>query len=138
MQTFIIDDDSIIHFLTKHTLKAANYPGDITCFLSAKEALQVLLQNFPANVPQVIFLDLNMPVMNGWEFLDALVPYQQQLLGQCKIYILTSSVDLSDISKSEEYELVCGYINKPLDQVSVKAIVAQLESKLEKVTTLTE
>jgi len=129
MQTFIIDDDSIIHFLTKHTLQKAKYPGSITSFLSAKEALRVLVQDIPTNIPQVIFLDLNMPVMNGWEFLEALTSYKQQLLGRCRIYILTSSVDLSDIAKAETFEFVGGYINKPLTPANIKAVLAPMENE---------
>jgi len=133
LETFIIDDDNIIHFLTTHTLKAANYPGNITSFLSAREALECLLPNILVNVPQVIFLDLNMPEMNGWEFLAALAPYKYQLLNQCRIYILTSSLDMADIAMSEECELVGGYINKPLDQTSIKQVLDQIENMYEKV-----
>ena len=138
MKTFIIDDDNIMHFLTKHLLQAAGYPGKLTSFLSAEEALEVLLRDMPANVPQVILLDLNMPGMNGWEFLDALTPYSGQLRGLCQIYILTSSVDLSDLAKSEMYDLVCGFMNKPIDQVSIETVMTQLNYQPANVITLPE
>ena len=126
MKTFIIDDDTISMYLAKHILKATGYPEEVCCFLSAENALQELLQNIPTDVPQVIFLDLNMPGMNGWKFLEELTPYKQQLLGRCQIYILTSSVDLSDIAKSEEFELVRKFMNKPISSAEVQAVMSEL------------
>ncbi len=66
MKIFIIDDDNISIYLTIHGLKSAGFSENISSFLSAEEALQALLQKMATDVPQVIFLDLNMPGMNGW------------------------------------------------------------------------
>src|SRR5687768_1494672 len=112
MKTYIIDDDDMSIFLTKHCLTQAGFPGIISSFLSAEEALSTIVAEMPTTIPWVIFLDLNMPGMSGWEFLDELAPYKQQLLGRCHIYILTSSLDISDTAKSQEYELVRGLIHK--------------------------
>lgn len=129
MKIFIIDDDNISIYLTIHVLKSAGFSENISSFLSAEEALQALLQKMATDVPQVIFLDLNMPGMNGWEFLEALAPYKQQLLGLCRIYVLTSSLDLSDSAKSEEYELVCGFIHKTIDEADIEVICSSLEEQ---------
>lgn len=138
MKTFIIDDDNISMYLAKHILKATGYPEEVCCFLSAENALQELLQDIPTNVPQIIFLDLNMPGMNGWKFLEALTPYKQQLLGRCQIYILTSSVDLSDITKAEEFELVRKFLNKPIGSAEIKAIMSEVENEPAKYTNASE
>ncbi|MDB5264174.1 MAG: response regulator [Adhaeribacter sp.] len=129
MKTFIIDDDNISIYLTKHIIQATAFSKDITSFLSAEDALEVMLKDFPANMPEIIFLDLNMPGMNGWEFLEELAPYKTQLSGHCRIYILTSSLNVSDTTKSENYELVCGLIHKTIDQADLEAIMEQLEEQ---------
>lgn len=126
MKTYIIDDDQISIFLTKHCLTEAGFPGDFLSFLSAEKALNTILEEMPTAIPQVILLDLNMPGMSGWEFLDELVPFNPQLLGRCHIYILTSSLDISDTAKSKEYELVKGLIHKVIKLEDVQTILYQL------------
>ncbi|MCC9167712.1 response regulator [Pontibacter harenae] len=128
MKTYIIDDDRISIYLSTMEVQTAGYTGEVIPFLSAEEALSALLHDID-NVPEIIFLDLNMPVMDGWEFLEALAPYKEKLLGKCWIYILTSSLVLSDTSKSEEYDLVCGLIHKPLDVTDVQVILSQLKER---------
>lgn len=128
MKTFIIDDDTISIYLTRHILKVAGLPGEICTFLSAEEALHDIIRALPTNLPQLIFLDLNMPAMDGWEFLDALAPYKDHLLDHCRIYILTSSLDVSDTAKAKDYALVYGLIHKPIEQEDVQAILAELAS----------
>lgn len=129
MQTCIIDDDNISVYLTKHILRLAGISDNITSFLSAEKALDFLKQHVSDNLPELIFLDLNMPVMNGWEFLEALSPYEQQLTGKCHIYILTSSLDLSDTVRAKDYAMVSGLIHKPLNQVDVQVILSQIEEE---------
>lgn len=130
MKTLIIDDDKISLFLTRQTLAEAGYTGDTLSFLSSEEALSALLQDLAADIPRLILLDLNMPRMDGWEFLEALRPYTQQLLGRCRIYILTSSLDLSDTARSEEELLVCGVIHKPMAPSDIQVILSQLGIKV--------
>jgi len=129
MKTYIIDDEEISLYLTRFMLVEENFSDDITSFLSAEEALEVLLPDLATTIPQVIFLDLNMPGMNGWEFLDALTPYKEQLLGRCQIYVLTSSLDLNDMAKSKKYELICGFIHKAIGQADIKEILTHLQKQ---------
>ncbi|GAA4032322.1 response regulator [Hymenobacter glaciei] len=121
MKTYLIDDDSLAVYLTEQLLRAEGFSNCICTFRSAQEALDKLLGK-KQRVPQIVFLDLNMPLMNGWQFLDALTPYEEALRGNCHIYILTSSLALKDLEKSKQYELVAGLIHKPLDGEEIRAI----------------
>jgi CheY-like chemotaxis protein len=127
MHTLIIDDDTIGVFLTERLLKREAFSADIVAFSSAAEALAFLRQAVPDEWPRVIFLDLNMPVMDGWEFLAALQPLEAQLRERCRIYILTSSLAQSDTSRVDEFGLVAGLIHKPIDSVQIQTVRAQLE-----------
>lgn len=129
MKTYLIDDDYISNFLTEHALIKEKFSENITSFLSAEEALDALRQRMPMDIPDVIFLDLNMPVMNGWEFLEALAPHESELLGKCRIYILTSSLALSDTDRAKDYALVSGLIHKPIDREDIKTVMAQIEDE---------
>ena len=126
MKTYLIDDDKLGIYLTEQLLRAEGFSNSICTFQSAREALDTLVQEKEETTPRVVFLDLNMPLMNGWQFLDALNPYRARLLGRCFIYILTSSLALTDLEKSRHYDLVAGLIHKPIDSGEIRAIQSQL------------
>jgi CheY-like chemotaxis protein len=128
MKTYLIDDDHMAIFLARHLLQSEGFSTAISAFESAEAALAELLTHKPEDLPRVIFLDLNMPVMNGWQFLEALAPHAATLRGRCTIYILTSSLALADLEKSKRYQLVEGLIHKPLDRSELRAIRDQLEA----------
>jgi CheY-like chemotaxis protein len=128
MKTYLIDDDDMALFLARHLLQSEDFSTTICAFQSAEAALAALLAHAPADLPRVVFLDLTMPGMNGWQFLEALAPHADTLRGRCFIYILTSSLALADLEKSRRYELVEGLIHKPLDRSELRAIRAQLEA----------
>jgi CheY-like chemotaxis protein len=126
MDILLIDDDVIGIFLTERLLQKESFFGKIGSFTSAESALDFLNQAPVADYPRVIFLDLNMPLVDGWDFLEALRPLEAQLLGRCRIYILTSSLAHSDTSRVKDYPLVWGLIHKPIDQLQIQSIQSQL------------
>ncbi len=101
----------------------------VTSFQSPVEALAFLQRQIPAGLlPQVILLDLNMPLIGGWELLKELQPHQVQLQGQCAIYLLSSSLDPSDIARAKEHPLVTQLIQKPLDSRKIHEIHEQVQT----------
>ena len=129
MKTYLIDDDSLSNYLTQNLLRVEGFSSAISTFESAEAALKRLLGQGSAEVPRVVFLDINMPVMNGWQFLDALTPFKNKLLGRCHIFVLTSSLALADMEKAKTYDLVTGLIHKPIDSKEIHAIQSLLQQE---------
>jgi len=123
---YLIDDDVISLYLAEQVLELADFAEDIRLFSTAESALNSLVEHLPTQLPQVIFLDLNMPHMDGWDFLQALEPHAAALQGRCLIYILTSSLALADTARAKDFPLVAGVLYKPLDEQDLQAITARL------------
>jgi CheY-like chemotaxis protein len=115
-RVYLIDDDPTFNFITKLLLKKISFAEEIIDFSDASEALARLQRqsSTPHLLPDLIFLDLNMPGMDGWDFLDVYKTLPNHFLQTCKLYILTSSIDPSDKSKSLSYQCVTDFITKPL------------------------
>lgn len=123
MHTLLIDDDPIATFLTERLLRQEGLSDTAASFRSAPEALAFLLRQIPAGlVPQVILLDLNMPLVSGWDFLDLLKRHEVQLQDQCFVYLLTSSMAPADEARAKTYPLVAGVLHKPLDKRQIQQI----------------
>lgn len=121
----IVDDDSIYQFTAKRIIQLSSPSSTIRQFNSGSDALDYLARNrqIHENLPDVLLLDINMPVTDGWMFLDA---YQKMRSSICKdimIYVVTSSIDSRDISHAKQYPEVRGYISKPLGADKVKEIL---------------
>ena len=115
LRVVLIDDDPISTFVTEKLIeKNVHEPVQFFKFTSAKEALGKLVELRP----NYLFLDLNMPEMNGWDFLDSL---NGESVGT-DIYILSSSVDERDINRASTYSLVKDYLSKPLIKKSISMI----------------
>lgn len=122
MKVFIIDDEQISVFLTRGMLALEGFTSGIETFMPALEALQALTERKKENMPDVILLDLNMPVMDGWQFLDTIRAFEPGFMDKSKVYILTSSLDHSDLVKAQNYPAVAGYFNKPISIQDIKKI----------------
>ena len=125
MKIWIIDDEQVSLFLTHQVIISSGYTEDIHSFLSAEEALSTLMATNEHERPAIILLDMNMPVMSGWEFLDAIVPLWNEFREKSKIFILTSSLDFSDGAIAKDHPLVAGCILKPFKGDSLKLITSQ-------------
>jgi CheY-like chemotaxis protein len=123
----LVDDDEINNFISIKLIKKALANAEISACLNGKIAIDELTQiqkTDPNKLPDFILLDINMPIMNGWEFLDEYKRLNIDATGKSKIYIISSSVFSNDISKARSYPLVKNFISKPL---SVEKIREMLE-----------
>ena len=130
---FLIDDNETFNLIHVRTMEKANFAEKIKTFDNANAALDDLRQLsgiYPDEFPDMIFLDINMPVMNGWEFLNELRKFSDSLLENCKVFMLTSSIDQNDIEHSKHYKPVYDFISKPLTVERLHLISDEAQSKL--------
>lgn len=122
----VVDDDEATNFLTKYIFNEVCVNCDLSFELSAESALKKLKE--ASVLPDVIMLDINMPGMNGWDFLNE---YQKQDFSSRKkiaIFMLSTSVFDSDKLKSKTYPEVIDYIEKPFDEEKIKIFMQILET----------
>ncbi len=122
---FLIDDDALVNFLNQEIIKDSHPDKKVRSFESATEALEVIkemLNTSNSKLPQLILLDINMPVMDGWEFLDIFDQLPENKTKDCKIIMHTSSIDPRDIEKAKTYKAVVDYMTKPLNLQSLSKI----------------
>ncbi|MGQ7944818.1 response regulator [Flavobacterium sp. WC2509] len=110
-----IDDDPITLMLFKKVAQKASFAKEIICSSNGQEAITFInnLTNEDTK-PQLLFLDLNMPIMGGWEFLDLFNNSNYYHSNNTKVIILTSTIDPDDITKAKSYDNVIEFLSKPI------------------------
>ena len=111
LQVLIVDDDAGVLFLHELMLEESGLSDDILAFNKAETAI-IYLNNSSKKQRVIVFLDINMPGMNGWEFMDHIS--KNDSYKHVDVVIVTSSVNKFDKIKSENYSQIIGFIEKPL------------------------
>lgn len=121
-EILLVDDDAVTNFVNQ-TIMESKFPGiPIKLFYNGSVAMQYILKNTDKNF--LVFLDLNMPVMSGWEFLKALEGKKAEL--NIEIHILTSSIDPGDQEHAAKFPLVRSFLVKPLDETILEGILHKI------------
>lgn len=117
-EILLIDDDFVTLRLHKIAIQKAELTNEPQTFYNGKEAIAHIIKN-KNNVDKnyLIFLDINMPIMNGWEFLDYIT--EHNLTQNITVVMASSSVDMADKIKAESYNCVIGFIEKPLSKNAI-------------------
>jgi CheY-like chemotaxis protein len=123
----VIDDDKVNNHVCKAAIKTASNDADPVCFTNPLEGLKYMETEYFAQTqgaPTILFLDLNMPEMSGWEWLHHFEHFPQTIKQNVIIYILSSSVSPSDFRRANDNAYVNGYIFKPLNKDKVIDVLA--------------
>lgn len=120
LRVLLVDDDEMVLFLHKTLVRNYDFSAHPLTFINGVEVLEYLNKNTGEGEKTLILLDINMPVMNGWELLDAI----EQQSFSCEVYVVmvTSSMDMTDREKAGTYKQVIDYLEKPITPESLTRI----------------
>jgi CheY-like chemotaxis protein len=120
----LVDDNDTDNFISKRIIEITDFAGRVEVKNSGKSALDYLAenQNTPENLPNIIFLDINMPVVDGFVFLYEFENFRELVRTKCKVIILSSSDNKRDIDKIVNNNYVIKFITKPLTEGSLEEI----------------
>jgi len=125
-QILLVDDDDVTNFLSKEMLRLYMPSPQIDIALNGQEAVEYLLSKVKdgANLPDLILLDINMPIMDGWDFLAEFDKIKGPGFEKIHIIMFTSSVYYEDIDRARSYASVQNIYSKPLDEQKIREIIA--------------
>tara|TARA_R110002051_G_scaffold81617_1_gene145697 strand:- start:32373 stop:32780 length:408 start_codon:yes stop_codon:yes gene_type:complete len=132
MNFMLIDDREIDLFINQKTIEKLPIDANFKTFTSANDAIDYLktinsFSNLESKfIPNIIFLDMNMPNMNGFQFLNAFSTLNNELLESTRIYMLSSSTSNNEISTAEEHSACNGFVTKPLTVQHVERLLKKV------------
>jgi len=130
MKVLIIDDDPILIMVCTRLMKITGFSEEVMAAREGKEAvekLRALIGQPEEELPRLILLDINMPVMNGWEFLAEYLRMIDQFSKIIPVFMLSSTIDQADFDKAKTYHVVKGFYSKPLTKENLFEIEALIK-----------
>lgn len=132
LRILLVDDDEITNFLSTEVLQFHFQNAEISVVMNGEEAMQHLFGQLKLNapLPDVMLVDINMPYMDGWEFLEILEVSNKEEFSGIAIFMYTSSVYFEDINRGKNNSLLKNILTKPLDENSIKEIREAIPSRI--------
>ena len=129
-KVFVVDDDFVFREVAEVLIKSSGLAEDVFHFENGLQVYKELvnLADTPLNLPELVLLDINMPVMNGWELLEELKEGPTAIKNGVQIHILTSSIAPEDLNLSKQYDFINGYITKPLTKADLEKLSRELDA----------
>ncbi|MFV5695404.1 response regulator [Flavobacterium sp. LB3P122] len=123
---WVVDDDAIYQIIVNKIIQRSEIFSVISTFKNGKDAIDALQNSLKNNksLPNIILLDINMPIMDGWEFMEEMQLLKSQISKQIIIYIVSSSIAVEDKNKSKTYPDILGYLSKPITNEDLIMIAA--------------
>lgn len=120
----LVDDDKIFNFLNEKTITSLGLANEVHFALNGKQALELLEKYRDGEIqrPDIIFLDLNMPIMNGYQFIEAFTNMDLPDKHKITIVVLSSSADPNDVARTKRLGIQY-YFNKPLSKDEIKKLI---------------
>ena len=120
----LVDDNDTDNFISKRIIEITNFSEEVIVKNSGKSALDYLEDNKddPANLPEIIFLDINMPIVDGFVFLYEYEKFNNEIKDKCRVIILSSSDNKRDIDKIVNNDYVIKFVTKPLTEKTLEEI----------------
>jgi CheY-like chemotaxis protein len=128
----IVDDDIIFQFTLTRVINHNKQAERIITFSDGEKVIQYLTDNKKntENIPDIIFLDVNMPIMDGWQFMEEYATIKADIKKKVNIFMWSSSVNPIDIERASEISEISDYIIKPIKLEDVKRFFEKLETLL--------
>jgi CheY-like chemotaxis protein len=123
MELYIIDDDLIFRMIVSKTINKMDSSLVINQCENGAIGLNMLKERSDANYKIIVLLDINMPVIDGWSFLEQIEKNDFYNIHHLFIYIVSSSTDESDILKAQQYGFVKGFLHKPITSEDINTII---------------
>jgi CheY-like chemotaxis protein len=123
-RVMIIDDNELDNFINKKLIESEHFAAEVQTYLSAAEALATLKQNEknPDLLPEIIFLDIIMPGIDGFGFLDEYAKFSEALHKKCRIIMLSTTESFTELNRANQNKFVRKFLNKPLSPAMLGAI----------------
>lgn len=121
----LIEDDETINFYNEFLLKDLGLTDHVVIAENGKAGLELLQQFKPEELPELIFLDINMPVMNGFEFMEEYEKLPEENRANALIIMLTTSMHDADRERARQFKSISDYVFKPLMEEKVQELVKQ-------------
>ncbi|HET8753650.1 MAG TPA: response regulator [Salinimicrobium sp.] len=125
----IVDDDALVLFLHRTVIERSLLPKNTYGFRNAKDALDFLYEKREKDMPFLVLLDINMPEVNGWDFLKEL--QDKKFRKKIFVVMVTSSINTADVNKAKSFPQVVDYVEKPLNQKMCERVFHKMQCLLQ-------